>query len=225
MEGETPGEPREWADPGKVPKEDFCKRLNRSKDSRLRISDLRSPTCPPKLPSVGGKAGCSLASHPPPSPLRLRVLARKPFGVSRAKPQRIGAPGARRAGWIKDMRSGILPFVASFVVSFVDQPSFAAANYGLARRAYDKACDKVSKGETQHPTPLHLPPRRGATPEAPRRRASFNPPPFPAQTNSRISNAEHRMSKAAIGYCGLSFVILRFVILRFCGFPGRRPRR
>jgi hypothetical protein len=33
------------------------------------------------------------------------------------------------------------------------------------------------------------------------------------------------MSKAAIGERGLSFVILRFGVLRFCRSPGRRHRK
>lgn len=44
-----------------------------------------------------------------------------------------------------------------------------------------------------------------------------------SQTNRRMSNAELRMSKAVVGCSGLSFVILRFGVLRFCGSPARRP--
>jgi hypothetical protein len=41
-----------------------------------------------------------------------------------------------------------------------------------------------------------------------------------SRTNRRIPNTELRMSKAAIGERGLSFVILQFGVLRFCGSPG-----
>jgi hypothetical protein len=40
-----------------------------------------------------------------------------------------------------------------------------------------------------------------------------------------MPNTELRMSKAAIGERGLSFVILRFGVLWFCGSPRRRHRK